>query len=98
MKLKKKYINIVSLLLITIVTTACQSLQKVNSNDQYKSKVTVGGNGSLPPSYLSIPGFKQCTQTKNMGSWKSICIPTDKPIICNVQTWKKLQNTNIPSC
>jgi hypothetical protein len=98
MKFKGIYINIAILSLVMIIVSACQNNQKISSEKKHNAEVVVGGKGSLPPAYLSIPGFQKCTKTKSMGSWKSICLPINKPVTCSQKTWKKLQETKIPSC
>jgi hypothetical protein len=62
------------------------------------TKIKIGGNKVLPPSYLGIHGFKNCLSTKNMGSWQSYCIPNAKPQNCEQNSWNSLKNENLPIC
>jgi len=54
------------------------------------------GGGGLPPDYLSIPGWKQCTRSQSKGSYREVCLPAHSG--CNWVTYKRLQRSSIPRC
>jgi hypothetical protein len=46
---------------------------------------------ALPPSYLTVKGFKQCLKTQSMGSWSAWCMPKQKPADCLSSSWNELE-------
>lgn len=56
----------------------------------------------LPPKYLAIKGFKQCLDTKDMGTWKALCMPAQKPDACSDEAWQQLKKLTgkdkLPDC
>ncbi|GGG07727.1 MULTISPECIES: hypothetical protein [Cysteiniphilum] len=46
----------------------------------------------LPPAYLQVPGFKQCLQTVDKGTWTAWCMPTAQPQGCSDSSWKALSD------
>ena len=65
----------------------------------------LGGQGSLPPSYLSIDGHRRCLRSHSSvpgDSHKEVCLPKRKPILCASETWEKLEKEfdqgNIKQC
>jgi hypothetical protein len=57
--------------------------------------ILVGNNkASLPPKYLSVPDFQKCLSQKNMGTWKSWCLPENKLKGCPSSSWDKLKFNN----
>jgi hypothetical protein len=55
-----------------------------------------------PPEYLSVPDFKKCLGTKNMGTWKSWCLPKEMSASCPADSWDKLNKIQkrqpMPDC
>jgi len=45
---------------------------------------------SLPPFYLSVPGFQNCLREKNMGTSTAWCLPGSKPEACSSESWTEL--------
>merc|ERR1712215_364833 len=45
---------------------------------------------SLPPFYLSVPGFQNCLREKNMGTSTAWCLPGSKPEACSAESWTEL--------
>jgi hypothetical protein len=68
------------------------------TNDDARSRPMVGGQGSLPPAYLKVKGFKACMGEKDMGTWRSICLPSAKPSGCAQSSWQQLQAMKITAC
>jgi hypothetical protein len=50
----------------------------------------VGGPAVLPPKYLSVVDWQQCTSTVSRGTWDAVCLPDKKPESCPVLSWEKL--------
>ena len=55
---------------------------------------------SLPPKYLSVPNFQKCLSQKDMGTWKSWCLPESQPKGCPSKSWDKLkyEQDSLPFC
>uniref|UniRef100_A0A914I233 Uncharacterized protein n=1 Tax=Globodera rostochiensis TaxID=31243 RepID=A0A914I233_GLORO len=57
---------------------------------------------AMPPKYLGIRGYENCTQTKDAGGWASLCLPGGQKLHCSDDAWKQLnrlgQNERFPSC
>ena len=45
----------------------------------------------IPPAYLSIPNYQNCLQHHDVGSATQLCLPPEKPIICQDITWREIQ-------
>jgi len=45
---------------------------------------------TLPPYYLSVPGFQSCLGSKNMGTSTAWCLPRSKPEACISESWTEL--------
>lgn len=59
----------------------------------------VGTNpDTYTPKYVQIKGFEKCLGTKSMGSWKSWCLPKNKPSQCANSAWQELKNTTNSKC
>lgn len=59
----------------------------------------IGGPGSLPPKYLSVPHWQDCAKTMARGGAKYWCLPPVKPANCPEQSWKLLTGQQmIPDC
>merc|ERR1712168_175320 len=64
-----------------------------------KAKKTEGTNesrvgpGGEPPKFMSVEGWKDCMESKDMGSWDAWCLPAQKPKSnkCLEKSWKELQ-------
>merc|ERR1711910_94190 len=64
-----------------------------------KAKKTEGTNesrvgpGGEPPKFMSVEGWKDCMEPKDMGSWDAWCLPAQKPKSnkCLEKSWKELQ-------
>ena len=50
-----------------------------------------GGAQTLPPKYLSVPGFKTCLSTQSQGTYQSWCLPRRKPGQCPAESWASLK-------
>jgi len=50
----------------------------------------VGGPGTLPPLYLSVPEWRSCTGSKDMGTWDAVCKPQSQPSECPNDSWNQL--------
>ncbi|KAF7637085.1 hypothetical protein Mgra_00003474 [Meloidogyne graminicola] len=55
----------------------------------------VGVEGALPPSYLSVPQFKECLQFKEIGGKTRWCLPKTKPVACPDASWGELTKCEI---
>jgi hypothetical protein len=59
----------------------------------------IGGPGSLPPKYLSVPHWQDCAKIMIRGGAKYWCLPPVKPANCPEQSWKLLtRQSMIPHC
>merc|ERR1711936_813475 len=62
-----------------------------------KAKKTEGTNesrvgpGGEPPKFMSVEGWKDCMESKDMGSWGAWCLPAQKPKSnkCLEKSWKE---------
>jgi hypothetical protein len=45
----------------------------------------------LPPLYLSVPNFRQCTNVTQMGTSSVLCLPATQPFGCSLDSWRRLQ-------
>jgi len=54
----------------------------------------VGGPGTTTPKYLSVPEFKNCLETINIGDATFLCMPNQMPATCPTESWKQLQQIN----
>merc|ERR1712113_952206 len=52
----------------------------------------VGGPGSLPPAYLSVPGFENCVGEKSKGTYSVVCLPIIKPDACAETSWSQIRS------
>ncbi|WP_108650892.1 hypothetical protein [Dongshaea marina] len=69
------------------------------SGSATENKAEVGSQQALPPAYLSVSQWQQCTSEKDMGSWKSVCLPQTKPANCPAKSWDTLQqDKKMPGC
>jgi len=55
----------------------------------------VGGPGSLPPAYLSIPDYKSCLSKETAGTNEQWCIPAAKPSACADANWGLMTQENM---
>jgi hypothetical protein len=57
---------------------------------------------TLPPKYLSIMQFKDCLATQQVSSYRSWCMPGEKPTQCPATSWAQLQalqgSDQMPAC
>jgi hypothetical protein len=55
---------------------------------------------SLPPTYLSVDGYKKCLSTIKKESSESWCLPENQPTECTGASWEqlKLNDGNLPYC
>jgi len=68
-----------------------------------KAKKTEGTNesrvgpGGEPPKFMSVEGWKDCMESKDMGSWDAWCLPAQKPKSnkCLEKSWKELQHRHM---
>ena len=44
----------------------------------------------VPPKYLSVPHWKECTSSETKGGAEFYCLPGKKPLLCPKESWKKL--------
>lgn len=59
----------------------------------------IGGSGSLPPKYLYVPHWKECSKSITCGSAQFCCLPPVKPAHCPERSWKLLTSKHlIPDC
>ena len=59
----------------------------------------LGGSNSLPPKYLSVPHWKECSTSITCGSARYVCLPRVKPALCPEQSWQLLTSGHlIPDC
>ena len=42
------------------------------------------------PSYLSIDGFKDCLDEETKEGYTSLCLPKEKPVACNEDSWLEI--------
>ena len=61
-----------------------------------------GGAQTLPPKYLSVPGFKTCLSTQSQGTYQSWCLPRRRPSQCPAESWASLKalkgDDALPKC
>lgn len=90
------------LLPLCLILGACQDQKKDEKTQLAHKQQLIGGSAVLPPAYLSIAGWKSCIGTKDMGTWKSICVPKAKPAACSEASWKQLTELTgkhkVPDC
>ena len=87
MKIKKFGTSITTFAIISLLTSFAFALGETKPTS------------SLPPYYLQVPGWQECTKEKDMGSWRSVCIPQKKPAGCLNASWQDLQaKANLPPC
>merc|ERR1712153_283563 len=55
----------------------------------------VGGPGSLPPAYLSIPDYESCLSKETAGTNEQWCIPAAKPSACADANWGLMTQENM---
>lgn len=60
---------------------------------------TYNTSTTVPPHYLSVKHWKQCTATKNMGTYRAVCLPMNRPRHCPHSAWMHLQGDDtLPAC
>ena len=71
-----------------------------NNINQHSQMLVGDKKSSLPPKYLSVPDFQKCLSQKDMGTWKSWCLPESKPKGCPSESWDKLKygQDSLPFC
>jgi hypothetical protein len=82
---------------ITLAKKASVKWSKLKPAHHHHSRL-IGGKAGLPPAYLSVDGFKQCLSTKDMGGWRSYCIPEEKLDHCKQESWDQLSKMDMPHC
>ena len=55
----------------------------------------VGGPGSLPPAYLSIPNYESCLSKETAGTSEQWCIPAAMPSECVDASWGQITQENM---
>ena len=65
-----------------------QHLEIHEKKDKCGDRMIFGNLGA--PAYLSVMQWKDCVDSKDMGSWAAWCKPADKPDTCPDETWEKL--------
>lgn len=53
--------------------------------------VATGSTAALPPKYLGIEDFKLCLGTQDNTTYRSWCIPAEKPASCPAASWEQLR-------
>jgi hypothetical protein len=74
--------------------------QTIDGSYTPQPKQLIGGNKVLPPKYLSVPQFKKCLSQKDMGTYKSWCLPEHQPKGCPDASWERLKynKDQLPYC
>ena len=55
--------------------------------------------GLASPEYLTVPGFKNCTESKTFTTHSERCMPETRPFDCTEDSWAKLQKVFFnPKC
>jgi hypothetical protein len=69
------------------------------TNDS-KQNIVGENKGSIPPTYLSIDGYKNCLSTIKKESSESWCLPENQPTECAGASWHqlKLNDGSLPYC
>jgi hypothetical protein len=53
----------------------------------------------LPPQYLSVPDWKDCVGSMNVGSYNEVCLPHYRPKNCSRSSWHQLKRLReLPLC
>jgi len=55
----------------------------------------LGGSGSMPPAYLSVPNFESCLAKETVGTSEQWCIPAAKPSTCVDSSWGEISKENM---
>ena len=63
-------------------------LENQERKDKCGDRMIFGNLGA--PAYLSVMQWKDCVDSKDMGSWSAWCKPAEKPDACPADTWEKL--------
>ena len=55
--------------------------------------------GMASPEYSTVPGFKNCTESKTFSTHTERCMPETRPLDCTEDSWTKLQKVFFnPKC
>jgi len=61
-----------------------------------------GAQAALPPKYLSVPHWRQCSSQQSMGSYNAVCLPAQRPAGCPQSSWRALnqldEDQRLPLC
>lgn len=75
-----------------MVMNAYVTLAQKDSEHSTTKDVNMKTTQVLPPAYLQVPGFKQCLQTVDKGTWAAWCMPKTQPQGCSDSSWKALSD------
>ena len=91
-KLKQKHISprVLKIKTYVVLIQPLHSEENLN-NEQLAVKVGQEDSQVTTPKYLRVKGFKKCLNTKNNGTFKSLCMPFKQPKNCLDASWKSLQ-------
>ncbi len=78
-----------------MVMNAYVTLAQKDTNHLTTKDVNMKTTQVLPPAYLQVPGFKQCLQTVDKGTWTAWCMPKTQPQGCNNASWKALSDLKV---
>ena len=53
--------------------------------------MATGSSAALPPKYLGISDFQLCLGTQDSHSYRSWCMPAEKPASCPAASWEQLR-------
>lgn len=71
----------------------------VTAHHHCRTTIVKTWNNVLPPAYLSVAKWKQCTATQHEGTWDGYCLPETRPASCPTRSWATLRKGHsIPRC
>jgi hypothetical protein len=66
------------------------------------ASVAVVSFAALPPKYLRIKDFKLCLATQQIKTYRTWCMPSEKPDSCPATSWEQLKaftgSDKVPDC
>ena len=69
-----------------------EATESSTNHPEFSEKSRFGGSNSSAPEYTSIPGFEDCLENyKPSSSYTAKCLPSEKPLVCFDNSWKKIQ-------
>lgn len=71
----------------------------VTAHHHCRTTIVKKWDNVLPPAYLSIAKWKQCTAIERNSTWSGYCLPKTRPASCPTRSWAILRKGHsMPSC